>query len=60
MDQVSEVVCSGVQRAWYYSILSRVRTPKDNAVDERFNRTLEDEFIALGNMTTDIAVFNTN
>lgn len=37
---------------------SRVRTPKDNAVNERFNRTLEDEFIALGNMTTDIEWFN--
>ena len=45
----------GITQYW-----SRVRTPKDNAVDERFNRTLEDEFIALGNMTTDIAVFNTN
>ena len=37
---------------------SRPKTPTDNSVDERFNRTLQDEFIALGNMTTDCAVFN--
>jgi len=37
---------------------SRVRTPKDNAVCERFNRTLQEEFISLGNMTTDTEIFN--
>ena len=37
---------------------SRVKTPTDNPVDERFNRTLQDEFIALGNMTADCDVFN--
>jgi len=37
---------------------SRVHTPKDNPVCERFNRTLQDEFISLGNMHTDPAVFN--
>jgi len=37
---------------------SRVKTPTDNPVDERFNRTLQDEFIALGNLTADCAVFN--
>ncbi len=37
---------------------SRVKTPKDNAFDERFNRTLQDEFIALGNLTNDCAIFN--
>lgn len=37
---------------------SRVHTPTDNPVTERFNRTLKEEFIALGNMTTDCAVFN--
>lgn len=39
----------------YYS---RVKTPKDNAFDERFNRTLEDEFIALGHLTSDCDIFN--
>jgi len=39
---------------------SRVKTPTDNPFDERFNRTLQDEFIALGNMTTDCEVFNRN
>jgi transposase InsO family protein len=37
---------------------SRVRTPKDNTFDERFNRTLEEEFIALGHLTNDCAIFN--
>jgi transposase InsO family protein len=43
----------GLER--YYS---RPRTPKDNPVNERFNRTLEDEFIKLGNYTPDIVQFN--
>lgn len=38
--------------------VSRVHTPKDNAVNERFNRTLQDEFLKLGNMTNDTVIFN--
>ena len=41
----------------YYS---RVRTPKDNAVNERFNRTIQDEFINLGNFDPDPIIFNRN
>ena len=41
----------------YYS---RVRTPKDNPDCERFNQTLETEFIDLGNFTTDVDEFNKN
>jgi len=41
----------------YYS---RVKTPTDNPFDERFNRTLKDEFISLGHMTCDCAIFNKN
>lgn len=37
---------------------SRIKTPKDNAVNERFNRTLQEEFIQLGNMTDDTVDFN--
>jgi len=37
---------------------SRIKTPKDNAFDERFNRTLQEEFIALGNRHSDLDVFN--
>lgn len=37
---------------------SRPKTPTDNSFEERFNRTLEDEFLALGNMMTDCAAFN--
>ena len=37
---------------------SRVRTPKDNAPNERFNRTLSEEFIQMGNMVTDPYEFN--
>jgi transposase InsO family protein len=39
---------------------SRPKTPKDNAVNERFNRTLQDEFLSFGNATTDTTVFNRN
>lgn len=37
---------------------SRPKTPTDNSFDERFNRTLQDEFIALGNLTSDCTAFN--
>jgi transposase InsO family protein len=37
---------------------SRVKTPTDNPIDERFNRTLDEEFIQMGNMTADCDVFN--
>lgn len=39
---------------------SRVRNPKDNPDIERFNRTVQEEFIQLGNMNTDIDIFNRN
>lgn len=39
----------------YYS---RIRTPKDNPDNERFNRTLQDEFLCMGNMVTDPIEFN--
>jgi len=39
----------------YYS---RVRTPKDNGTNERFNRTLSEEFIQMGNMTDDTKLLN--
>lgn len=37
---------------------SRVRNPKDNPDIERFNRTLKEEFISLGNMTNNVDLFN--
>jgi transposase InsO family protein len=37
---------------------SRAKTPKDNATNERFNRTLEEEFIRLGDGTDNIDLFN--
>ena len=49
--------CQKMDLARYYS---RPRTPKDNPVNERFNRTVEDEFINLGNFTTDVVSFNHN
>ena len=39
---------------------SRIKTPKDNATNERFNRTLQEEFIQLGNMTDNVTKFNRN
>ena len=47
--------CNSLNLNRYFS---RNRTPKDNAVCERFNRTLKEEFISLGNMTTNVDVFN--
>jgi len=39
---------------------SRNKTPKDNAVNERFNRTLQEEFIQMGNFTPNTNIFNKN
>ena len=50
-----EDACQTLNLQHYWS---RVRTPKDNAVCERFNRTLQEEFLNLGNMVTDTAEFN--
>jgi transposase InsO family protein len=50
-----EEACKKLNIAHYWS---RVKTPKDNAANERFNRTLEDEFIAMGHMTIDPDEFN--
>ncbi|MFH1406127.1 MAG: DDE-type integrase/transposase/recombinase [Nanoarchaeota archaeon] len=43
----------GLDQYW-----SRNHTPTDNPIDERFNRTLKEEFIALGNFTPDPVLFN--
>lgn len=37
---------------------SRPHTPKDNANNERFNRTLEEEFIEMGNFHENPRIFN--
>ncbi len=37
---------------------NRPRTPKDNPVNERFNRTLKEEFLNLGNFHPDPEIFN--
>ena len=34
------------------------KTPTDNPFDERFNRTLREEFIQLGNLISDCDIFN--
>ena len=47
--------CSTLDINHYFS---RNHTPKDNAVLERFNRTLQEEFINQGNFTSDTAIFN--
>lgn len=43
----------GISQYW-----SRNHTPTDNPVDERFNKTLKEEFIALGNFNPDPVQFN--
>jgi transposase InsO family protein len=42
----------GLEHYW-----SRTQTPKDNAVNERFNRTLQEEFLSMGNMVTNTTEF---
>ncbi|MCK4649557.1 integrase core domain-containing protein [bacterium] len=52
-----ERACDNLKINHYFS---RVKTPKDNCFDERFNRTLREEFIQLGNYTPFPDVFNKN
>ena len=50
-----EEACTKLKIPHYFS---RVKTPKDNAINERFNRTLKEEFIQLGNFTPEPLLFN--
>ena len=52
-----ENACIKLNIPQYYS---RNRTPKDNPDIERFNRTVKEEFIQLGNMSTNVSIFNRN
>jgi transposase InsO family protein len=47
--------CNDLKLEHYFS---RVKTPKDNAQIERFNRTLEEEFLQNGNYIEDVDLFN--
>ena len=49
--------CQELNLTHYFS---RNRTPKDNSSNERFNRTLEEEFIQMGNFTPNTNIFNKN
>ena len=50
-----EKTCKDLKIPHYWS---RVRVPQDNPYCERFNRTLQEEFIQLGNRFHDPEVFN--
>jgi len=50
-----EEICNKLNIAHYFS---RVKMPKDNAMNEKFNRTLKEEFIKLGNFTAEPSLFN--
>lgn len=54
-EKYFKAACQKLHIEQYYS---RVRTPKDNPNNERFNRTLEEEFIQLGNFHSDPEIFN--
>jgi len=56
-EKYFKAACQKLKIEQYYS---RVRTPKDNPNNERFNRTLREEFIDMGNFHSDPAVFNRN
>jgi len=45
----------GISQYW-----SRVKTPTDNPMTERFNRTLKEEFLDLGNFNPNVVIFNKN
>jgi transposase InsO family protein len=47
--------CKKLKIKQYYS---RTKTPKDNPDNERFNQTLRQEFIDLGNFNTNTEIFN--
>lgn len=51
-----KAACTSMNIERYFS---RVRTPKDNAMLERFNRTLQEEFIDVSDTSTTIEEFNT-
>ena len=51
---------TGLQKLNLTHWWSRVRNPKDNAQNERFNRTLQEEFIQLSNYTNNVEAFNRN
>ncbi len=50
-----QTACQDLKISQYWS---RLHTPDDNPVNERFNRTLKEEFIALGHLTPDVLKFN--
>lgn len=54
-EKYFKAACQKLKIEQYYS---RVHTPKDNPNNERFNRTLQEEFIALGNYHSDPEIFN--
>ena len=39
---------------------NRIKTPRDNSTNERFNRILKEEFLQLGNFTPNVDLFNQN
>ncbi|HOK55784.1 MAG TPA: integrase core domain-containing protein [bacterium] len=47
--------CKNLNLEHYFS---RVRTPEDNPEIERYNRTLEEEFLQMGNYIEDVDNFN--
>jgi transposase InsO family protein/transposase-like protein len=56
-EKCFRAACKKLKIEQYYS---RVRTPKDNPDNERFNQTLETEFLDLGNMRFDLNELNCN
>jgi len=50
-----EDACKELNLEHYFS---RVRTPNDHAEIERYNRTIEEEFLQMGNYIADLDVFN--
>lgn len=48
----------GCQKLKINRYYSRVKNPKDNPDIERFNRTIQEEFVNMGNITDNVTLFN--
>src|SRR3990167_1546672 len=57
-SEFEKYFCRACEKLCLSRYYSRVKTPKNNSVNERFNRTIQDEFINLGNFTPDTVPFN--
>ncbi len=59
-SEFEKYFAQGCQKMKLNRYYNRPHTPKDNPVNERFNRTFREEFINLGNFHPNVNIFNKN